>query len=148
MSALHRAAGPDLTPAQLYALLRLRVDVFVVEQRCCYPELDGRDLDQDTVHLWWQPDDADRPLACLRLLGAPGTVRHVGRVCTASGARGKGLGSRLMAAALDHLGDDESVLNAQVQAQGLYARFGYLAEGEPFDDDGIDHITMRRARSG
>ena len=45
MSAVHRAAGPDLSPAELYGLLRLRVDVFVVEQRCAYAELDGRDLD-------------------------------------------------------------------------------------------------------
>ena len=83
-------------------------------------------------------------MACLRVLGAPGTVRRIGRVCTAKDARGTGLGGRLMAAALEHVGPDESELNAQVAAQGLYARFGYLPEGEPYDDDGIPHIHMRR----
>ncbi|WP_436501213.1 GNAT family N-acetyltransferase [Actinokineospora sp. HUAS TT18] len=137
---LHRAAGPDLTAAELYALLKLRVDVFVVEQECAYPELDGRDLAADTVHFWWQP--ADTPLACLRVLA--GEPPRIGRVCTAADARGQGLGAKLMAAAVEHLGDVESELSAQVQAQGLYARFGYVPVGEPYDDDGIMHITMRR----
>ncbi len=139
---LHAAAGPDLTAAQLYALLRLRVDVFVVEQECPYPELDGRDLLPETVHVWWQAENG--PLACLRVLGVPGGERRVGRVCTALPARGAGLGGKLMAAALEHVGSDESVLDAQVQAKGLYARFGYEPEGEEFLDDGIPHIRMRR----
>ncbi|WP_285506377.1 GNAT family N-acetyltransferase [Actinokineospora sp. NBRC 105648] len=139
---MRAALGPDLTSEDLYALLRLRVNVFVVEQECPYPELDGRDLLPDTVHLWWQP--AAEPLACLRILGTPGTERRIGRVCTALDARGTGLGGKLMAAALDHIGPDPSVLDAQVQAQNLYARHGYHPEGEEFLDDGIPHIRMRR----
>ncbi|SER56250.1 GNAT family N-acetyltransferase [Actinokineospora terrae] len=131
-----------MTAADLYAVLTLRLLVFVVEQTCPYPELDGRDLLPDTVHVWWQPDT--EPLAYLRVLGAPGTVRRVGRVCTAATARGTGLGSKLMAAALDIVGPDESVLDAQLPAQALYAKFGYVPEGEPFDEDGILHIRMRR----
>jgi ElaA protein len=50
--------GPDLTTAALHGLLRLRVDVFVVEQRCAYAELDGRDLDAGTVHLVIGPAEA------------------------------------------------------------------------------------------
>jgi ElaA protein len=139
---VHVAAGPVLTTTELYALLTLRVDVFVVEQQCPYPDLDGHDLDVDTVHLWIQTPDAPGPLACLRILG--GDIPRIGRVCTAPTARGTGLAATLMAAAVDHLGDVESILNAQVQAQHLYARFGYVPEGSPFDDDGIQHITMRR----
>lgn len=145
MTALHIAAGPDLTAAQLYALLKLRVDIFVVEQECPYPELDGRDLAPETVHLWWQPEDAPEPLACLRILPADESRPiRIGRVCTAAKARGTGLGGKLMAAALTHIGDAESILDAQVQAQGMYARFGYIPTGHPFEEDGIPHITMRR----
>ncbi|GAA3006138.1 GNAT family N-acetyltransferase [Actinokineospora diospyrosa] len=140
---LHIVPGPALTPVDLYALLRLRVDVFVVEQECPYPELDGRDLLPDTVHVWWQPESV--PLACLRVLGAPGGERRIGRVCTAADARGTGLGSHLMTAALEIVGADESVLDAQLHAQSLYARHGYEVEGEPFDEDGILHVRMRRA---
>jgi ElaA protein len=138
---LHRATGDELSTATLYALLRLRVNIFVVEQRAPYPEVDGRDLLPDTVH-WWVGDDD--PVAYLRVLAESDGTARIGRVCTAKHARGAGLGARLMAAALDELGDREAVLDAQVQAQGLYRRFGFLPVGEPFDDDGIMHVTMRR----
>jgi ElaA protein len=139
---LHRCAGDRLSTATLYALLTLRVNIFVVEQNCPYPELDGRDLRPDTVHLWYQP--GQEPLAYLRLLTDPDGSARIGRVCTAPSARRAGLGSRLMAAALTEIADRPAVLDAQVQAQDLYARFGFVAVGEPFDDDGIMHITMRR----
>ena len=139
---LHRATGDQLDVEQLYALLTLRVNIFIVEQRSPYPDLDGLDLDPGTIHLWYQP--ADTPLAYLRIL--PGPPARIGRVCTAREARGSGLGTRLMNAALAELGPVEAVLDAQVQAQAMYARFGFQPEGEPFDDDGVLHITMRRAR--
>ncbi|MBK1786721.1 GNAT family N-acetyltransferase [Prauserella cavernicola] len=126
-------------------MLRLRVDVFVVEQECPYPEIDGKDLLPGTTHLW-QPS-AHGVEGCLRVLEQPGGVLRIGRVCTAASARGTGLGARLMAAALEFVGDAESVLDAQVYAQGFYARFGFEPEGEPFDEDGIQHITMRRPAS-
>jgi len=99
----------------------------------------------ETVHLWWQPEGVPEPLACLRILPADESrpVR-IGRVCTAKDARGQGLGAALMTAALAHIGEVDTVLDAQVQAQGMYARFGYVPVGDPFDEDGIPHITMRR----
>lgn len=139
---LHRATGEELDAGLLYALLSLRVNVFIVEQHSSYPDLDGRDLDPGTVHLWYQRGET--PIAYLRVL--PGPPARIGRVCTAPEARGTGLGTRLMKAALAELGDVEVVLDAQVQAQGMYARFGFRPEGEPFDDDGVLHIAMRRAR--
>lgn len=134
-------AGTELTTSQLYDLLQLRVTVFVVEQTCPYPELDGRDLLPDTRHLWVA---GDRGIdSYLRLLREGGHYR-VGRVVTAKHVRGQGLAARLMTAALGFIGDTDSVLHAQTYAQGFYAKFGYVPEGEEFDEDGIPHITMWR----
>ncbi|WP_298181016.1 GNAT family N-acetyltransferase [Saccharomonospora sp.] len=136
-------AASELTPTELYELLRLRVDVFVVEQECPYPELDGRDLHADTHHVWATSSDG-RLAGCLRVLTEAGGVLRVGRVCTAAFARGTGVGGRLMQAAMDLAGDAECVLDAQTYATGFYARFGFEPEGEVFLEDGIPHITMRR----
>jgi predicted GNAT family N-acyltransferase len=72
---------------------------------------------------------------------------RIGRVCTAKTARGSGLGDRLMTAALDFAGAATCVLDAQTYAEGFYARYGFLREGTEFLEDGIPHITMRRAPS-
>ncbi|MFF5988959.1 GNAT family N-acetyltransferase [Prauserella flavalba] len=142
MADFHSRKGTDLTAAELHDLLRLRVDVFVVEQECPYPEIDGKDLLPGTHHIWEQGDGG--VTGCLRVLEQPGGVLRIGRVCTAASARGTGLGARLMAAALEYAGDAECVLDAQTYAQGFYARFGFEPEGEEFDEDGIPHIRMRR----
>src|SRR5690348_12532759 len=138
---VHRAGGADLVAAQLYALLRLRVDVFVVEQRCPYPELDGRDVEPGTVHLWTEQDG--RPVAYLRVLADDGAAR-IGRVCTAAGHRGGGHSARLLAAALAGIGDRPCVLDAQSYLAGFYARFGFAATGPEFVEDGIPHVPMAR----
>lgn len=142
MTDLHRRTGDQLTATELYAVLTLRTSIFVVEQKAAYPELDGRDLRADTIHLWYQPGDA--PLSYLRILTEGGESR-IGRVCTAQEARGTGLGTRLMAEAMAELGDRPVVLDSQVHAQNLYVRFGFHPVGEPYDDeDGIPHVAMRR----
>ncbi|MET7396211.1 GNAT family N-acetyltransferase [Dactylosporangium sp. NPDC005572] len=134
----------DLDPYRLYTLLKLRCDVFVVEQRCAYPELDGRDVEPATVHLWLD-DEHGTPAAYLRVLSDPSGAARIGRVVTAKAARGQGLAARLMADALTHVGPDrEVVLDAQTEAMRLYERFGFTAEGTPFLEDGIEHIHMRR----
>ena len=144
-AVLHRDWAADLTPARLYSLLRLRVAVFVVEQECPYPELDGRDLELTTRHFWIGSDtDPEMAVACLRLLAEPDGGYRIGRVCTARQFRGRGLSGRLMAAALADVGDAECVLDAQVQVAGLYAEFGFQRIGEEFVEDGIPHVTMRR----
>jgi ElaA protein len=139
---LHRATGDQLSAATLYALLALRVNVFVVEQQSPYADLDGRDLSPDTVHLWWQP--GAEPLSYLRLLAEPDGSARIGRVCTVPSARGTGLGRRLMDVAMAEVGDRAVVLDAQVQVQAMYARYGFRPEGEPYDDAGVPHVTMRR----
>jgi len=139
---LRRAAFADLTVHELYALCRLRVDVFVVEQRCAYAELDGRDLDTGTVHFLIGPREA--PLAYLRLLTEPGGQRRIGRVCTAPGARGRGWSRRLLEAALHEVGDAPCVLDAQEHLVGLYGGFGFVPSGPGYDWDGVPHVPMRR----
>jgi ElaA protein len=140
-AVLRRATPDQLDPATLYSLLRLRMEVFVVEQACPYPELDGRDLDPATVHLWLEKDGAI--LGYLRLL-TNGEVRRIGRVCTARPARGTGVAARLMRAALDEIGDARCVLDAQTHLSGFYAGFGFAVDGEEFVEDGIAHVPMRR----
>jgi len=145
---LRRAAPDELDTATLYALLRLRVEVFVVEQACPYPELDGRDLDPSTVHLWLTPDDAPTGvLAYLRLL-TEGPQYRIGRLCTARSVRGAGLAGVLMRAALDEVGPAVCVLDAQSHLAGFYASFGFEVAGEEFVWDGVPHVPMRRAPTG
>ena len=135
------AASGELDAPTLYALLRLRVDVFVVEQECPYPELDGRDLEPSTVHVW-TADDAG-PTAYLRVLD-DGDVARIGRVCTRADARGSGMAAQLMKAALARTSGRTVVLDAQSYLAGWYARFGFVADGPEFVEDGIPHIPMHR----
>ncbi len=132
----------ELTPAVLYGLLRLRVDVFVVEQRCPYPELDGRDLEPGTRHVWLDRDGA--PVAYLRILDEPDGAARIGRVCVAAAARGGGLARTLMRHALDLVGPRGCVLDAQSYLVGFYAGLGFTATGPEYvDEDGIPHVPMR-----
>jgi ElaA protein len=138
-----RIRGPELSAADLQAVLKLRAEVFVVEQQSLYLDVDGRDLDPGTVH--YLLTDGDRILAYLRRLTESDGELRIGRVVTAKDARGSGLGYQIMAAAVEDLNGARSVLESQVYAQGFYERFGYVAEGEEYIEDGIPHITMRRA---
>jgi ElaA protein len=144
-ATLRRQWSADLTPAQLYALLRLRGEVFVVEQSCVYLDLDGRDLEPATRHFWLESQDAGL-LACLRLLEEPGGTFRIGRVCTARAARGQGFSRRLVQAALVDVGTTPCVLDAQTYVADFYASFGFVPEGAEFIEDGIPHIRMRRSR--
>lgn len=143
---LHRSLAPDLPVSTLYALLRLRVEVFVVEQACPYQELDGLDLDVDTRHIWLSPDGrADDIAACLRLVEQPGGEFRIGRVCASRHARGKGAARRLIQAALAEVRDGICLLDAQRHLAGIYAAFGFEPSGDCFTEDGIEHVPMLRA---
>lgn len=139
---LHVASFADLDTRTLHDLLRLRVDTFVVEQKCAYPELDGRDTEPATRHVWLSRDGA--PVAYLRILADPGGVARIGRVVVNVSERGTGASGRLMAAALEEIGDRPSVLDAQAHLVRLYARYGYAATGPEFMDYGIPHVPMAR----
>jgi ElaA protein len=132
----------DLDTTTLYALLKLRVDVFVVEQASAYPELDGRDTEPDAVHVWFERDGA--PTAYLRILTDRDGAARIGRVVVARPARGDRLAGRLMTAALDLIGDRPCVLEAQSHLADFYARYGFVAAGPEYLEDGIPHVPMRR----
>ncbi|QZD70829.1 GNAT family N-acetyltransferase [Pseudomonas sp. 3-2] len=139
----------DLGLEQLYAILKLRSEVFVVEQRCAYLDPDGQDLDGDTCHLMgW---DDDQLVAYLRLLDpeSQGGDVVIGRVLTAPAGRGKGLGHEMMEQALKQAQkrwpEVPIYLSAQAHLQGYYGRYGFLVAGEEYLEDDIPHIGMRRS---
>jgi ElaA protein len=138
---LRTASFRDLDTTTLYAVLKLRADVFVVEQSCPYADLDGRDDEPGTRHVWFQRDAEIR--AYLRILREDGYER-IGRVVTAKPARGAGLAGRLMAEALRIVGHRRCVLEAQADRAGFYARFGFEPAGPGYVEDGIPHLPMRR----
>lgn len=149
--SLRRCWGRDLDAATLYDLLKLRVAVFVVEQACPYPELDGSDLSAQTRHFWLE-EKSGETIATLRLIdeapieGGPGGRRQfrIGRVCTRAAARGHGYATRLLQAALADVGADPCALNAQTYLIDMYARHGFVVDGDEFFEDGIPHVPMRR----
>ena len=136
------ASFRDLDTTTLYAILKLRSDVFVVEQKCAYADLDGRDTEFGTRHLWVAR--GDDVLAYLRILD-DGPVERIGRVVTAPGARGEGHAGRLMEHALTVVGNRPSVLDAQAYLVDFYTRFGYAPTGPEFLEDGIPHVPMAKA---
>jgi len=139
---LHAGRPSTLDAVTLYRILRLRVDVFVVEQRCPYPELDGRDLDPEAEWLWASEDD--RVLGTLRMLREPDGVVRIGRVATDRAARARGIAGQLMEFALQRVGEAEIVLDSQSPLEGWYQRFGLVRCGEEYVEDGIPHVPMRR----
>lgn len=145
----HRSWAKDLDAGTLYELLKLRVEVFVVEQATPYPELDGRDLLAETRHFWLEDPDG-KVVATLRLMEEhPGgeKVFRIGRVCTRRSDRGQGHTSRLMKAALAEVGDDPCRIDAQTYLVDMYAKHGFVPDGDEYLDDGIPHLPMLR-RSG
>ncbi|GAB3972970.1 GNAT family N-acetyltransferase [Plantactinospora veratri] len=136
------ASFTDLDTRTLHDLLKLRVDVFVVEQDCAYPELDGRDVEPGTRHLWLARGGV--PIAYLRLLVDPDGVERIGRVVVARQARSGGYAGRLMTEALAMVGSRSCVLDAQAHLLDFYARFGFTVSGPEYIEDGIPHVPMRR----
>ncbi|MGO1903296.1 GNAT family N-acetyltransferase [Corynebacterium casei] len=133
-----------MDPVILYKMLKIRTDVFVVEQNCPYPELDGRDLEPDSEQLWVTVDD--EVAGTIRILHDSDAIR-IGRVVVAAQHRGTGVARELFSYALNRCKqiDSEStiVLDAQAPLQGWYGSFGFAPVGEIFTEDGIPHITMK-----
>jgi len=144
-ATVHRAWAADLDARTLYELLRLRVEVFVVEQACPYPELDGRDLEDRARHYWLAGEGRPTPvLGCLRLLKESDGAYRIGRVAVARPARGRGFGRQLLEAVLGEVGDGPCVLDAQEHLAEFYRGYGFVASGPSYDWDGVAHLPMRR----
>lgn len=139
-----------LQPATLYALLRLRSEVFVVEQRCVFLDLDGADA--GCMHLLGESAGADGPVlrAYARLVpaGLKFAEASIGRVVSDPALRGTGVGHALMAQAVQALqslwGPQPIRIGAQAHLQGFYRRHGFETAGPLYDEDGIDHVEMLR----
>jgi len=138
----------QLSNFELYAMLKLRSDVFVVEQNCVYPDLDDKDLHADTQHLL--SFNGDVLVGYARCL-APGLsytdAASVGRVVVAGAARGHGLATTIMQAALttchQQWPENDIVIGAQTYLQDFYTRLGFSPISPAYDEDGIMHIDMR-----
>lgn len=134
-----------LTLQELYALLQLRQDVFVVEQTCVLNEIDGRDPEARHALLWHRG-----ALAGTARLFAPDAVGNarLGRIVVAREARGQGLGRHLVAGALQEVGRRWGAvpveMGAQKHLQDFYRRFGFVTVSGAYDDHGILHVLMRR----
>ena len=132
----------ELTRDELYAILKLRVSVFVVEQQCPYQEADN--LDQDAIHVWLE--DGDGIEAYLRILDRGVENEHVaiGRVIAVK--RRCGLGSRILEegirAAKELLDADKIYVEAQSYAREFYEKQGFRQVSDEFLLDGIPHIGM------
>jgi ElaA protein len=138
---VHVDAFDDLAPRTAYLLWQLRSAAFVVEQDCPYLDLDGRDLEPTTRHVWVGEDDL--PMGYARVLD-DGDALRIGRVVVEPTHRGTGLSDALMRAVLEVVGDRPSRLDAQAPLAGWYARHGYAVTGPEFLEDGIPHLPMAR----
>jgi ElaA protein len=140
----------ELRPDDLYAVVRLREAVFVVEQNCPYPDADGRD--PGAWHLLgWNQGSVERSLVAYARVFEPGiryTEGSIGRVATAREVRRTGLGRRLMAEALRRLETlapgKQIKLAAQQRLEAFYAGFGFAVVSAPYEEDGIMHVDMVR----
>ncbi len=138
----------DLAPEVAYRLWALRSRVFVVEQAAAYLDLDGRDTEPTTWHVWCA-DGAGWPVATLRVLDDGGDTVRVGRVATAPAHRGRGLAAAMMREVLLRHDDRSVVLDAQAHLEDWYAAFGFVVTGDPYaDEDRILHVPMRRQAGG
>ena len=139
----------DLTLDELYSFLKLRCDVFMWEQKADDEEMDGRDREPGTVHVWVADDQGCA--AYLRILRND-VAEHldarlvIGRVAVRADRRGDGLARELMDRAIDIIDAEgaASMLHAQTYVVPLYERFGYEPFGEPYEEAGISHRSMYR----
>jgi len=136
----------DLTPGELYAVMRLRIEVFVVEQNCVFQDMDNKD--QPAYHLMgWENDIL---IAYTRLIPANLSYAEpsIGRVVTSASARGGGIGRALMEKSIEEMirlyGKTPIKLGAQLYLKKFYESLGFIQSSDIYDEDGIDHIEMIR----
>lgn len=154
----------EMNQVMLYRMLQLRTEVFVVEQQCAYPELDGRDLEPNSLMVWAESDDEQNPqvIATLRVLrdgpsedGLESSAGHddeptcrIGRVAAHPDHRGTGLARAIFQFGLDQCAaaapELAIVLDAQEPLEGWYESFGFARTGPTYLEDDIPHVPMRR----
>ncbi len=136
----------DLSPAELYAFLRLRNEVFVVEQNCSYQDADNKDLFCHHLMVF----NGKELIGYARIVppGVSFNEMSVGRVVTSATARGTGAGKLLMELAVSYclnlFGPAAIRIGAQLYAKGFYEALGFVLTGDTYDEDGIEHVEMIR----
>ena len=150
MSKIFDQPFKKIKPLTFYEILRLRIDVFVVEQNCPYPELDGFDVDSGTRHIWLA--DEESPVSYLRVLRKSKGVDKIGRVATSLHNRNKGMAKSLIEHVINTT-SGELVLDAQAYLENWYEEMGFITNGKAFEEgcgddtnSGILHVPMAYKR--
>lgn len=135
----------ELSAEELFRIYKIRVSVFVVEQRCAYQEVD--EADRSAYHVWLEDEAGIEAYARVLPAGATFKEPSLGRVIAVK--RRCGLGSRIVAegirVAREKFGAASIRIEAQVYARGLYEKAGFVQVSDEFLEDGIPHIEMRLA---
>lgn len=139
-------AFDDLRVSDLYEVLRLRSEVFVIEQQCVFQDMDG--FDDRAMHLLGVRHGELQAYARCFPAGIKFPEASFGRVLTRQSVRGTGLGHPLIEQAVTAIsqlwGPQPIRIGAQMQLAGFYAKHGFAATGNPFMEDGIEHLEMLR----
>lgn len=132
----------ELSGREVYDLLKLRFDIFVLEQNCMYPEIDGKDI---TAHHLLLKDEGE-VIGTLRLM-TEGPRYRIGRVAIDARRRGEKLGEAMMKFTLEYLCKKESEprieLSAQTYLLAFYESLGFTAISDYYIEDGIEHVDMK-----
>lgn len=137
----------ELSITELYAIMRLRLEIFSVEQNCAYQDADGKD--QEAYHLMGCSEKGEL-LAYTRILPAGITFKEasIGRVVTSGKVRGSGAGKELMNGSLQFIhekfGKVPVRIGAQCYLKKFYGEFGFVVDGKEYLEDNIPHIEMLR----
>lgn len=136
----------ELTTPELYEIIKARINVFVIEQNCPYPDLD--DYDQQALHLWAEQDK--NILAYCRIFdkGIKYPETSIGRVLTTENGRGKSLGKQLIQYAVETIENRFHTREVRISAQDyllrFYSGFGFEDTGKKYLEDNIPHTEMFR----
>jgi len=136
----------ELSVDELYSILQLRENVFVLEQNCVYNDIDNKD--QDCFHLYASIVDSNEIIAYARLV--PAKIKFdepsIGRVISDKKHRGLGLGKALMTKAIEEtklkFDTNKIKISAQTYLFKFYSSLGFKSISEPYDEDGIEHVDM------
>lgn len=134
----------ELTVTDLYQILALRAQIFVVDQQRIYQDPDGRD--QKAIHIFNRDEDGDGDIVAYARVFLKDDLVSFGRVATSAKVRGQGIGGQLLDKIMQTIQQElpgrQIEIEAQVQVEDFYKRVGFVSEGEPFIYKSTPHIKM------